>query len=124
MLGRPVRGKLAFDHAAQKTGGLTVHARRSAPLSLPRGALDVGKSEHHGTALRRDGRTTFDEALSYGEPQLRELVAQTGPVRLGYVDRRNSVLKPSQGGFVAVSPLESVYVDRPGDRPRPRAMSR
>ena len=75
--------------------------------------MNVGKSEHHGTALLRDGRTTFDKPLSYGEPQLRKLFAQTGPDRLADVDHRNNVLKPSQGGFVAVSPLESVYVTSP-----------
>lgn len=41
-------------------------------------ALDVGKSEHHGTALLRDGRTTFDKSLPNGEPQLRQLFARLG----------------------------------------------
>ncbi|WP_406438038.1 IS110 family transposase [Streptomyces sp. NBC_00631] len=41
-------------------------------------APDVGKSTHHGTALLRDGRTTFDKPLPNGEPQLRELFACLG----------------------------------------------
>ncbi|WP_217558953.1 IS110 family transposase [Streptomyces sp. GbtcB6] len=39
-------------------------------------ALDVGKSEHHGTALLRVGRTVFDKPLPNNEPQLRELFAR------------------------------------------------
>ena len=39
-----------------------------------------------------------------------------GPDRLVYVDRRNNVLKLSQGEFVAVSRLESVYVTSPALR--------
>ncbi|MFJ2241759.1 hypothetical protein [Streptomyces sp. NPDC087859] len=44
------------------------------------------------------------------------MFAQTGLDRLADVDHRNNVLKPSQGGFVAVSPLESVYVTSPAVR--------
>jgi hypothetical protein len=39
-------------------------------------ALDVGKSEHHGTALLADGRMTFDKPLPNNEPQLRDLFAR------------------------------------------------
>lgn len=35
-------------------------------------AVDVGKSEHHGTALPADGRKTFDKPLPDNESQLRE----------------------------------------------------
>ncbi|MFJ9007613.1 transposase [Streptomyces canus] len=38
----------------------------------------VGKSTHHGAALLRDGRITFDKPLPNGEPQLRELFARLG----------------------------------------------
>lgn len=41
-------------------------------------ALEVGKSAHHGTALLRDGRITFDKPLPNGEPPLRELFARLG----------------------------------------------
>lgn len=39
-------------------------------------ALDVGKAEHHGTALLGDGRTVFDKPLPNGEPALRQLFAR------------------------------------------------
>jgi fatty acid CoA ligase FadD9 len=42
-----------------------------------------------------------------------DIMAEVGPDRLVYVDRRNNVLKLSQGEFVAVSRLESVYVQSP-----------
>ncbi|MFD3745632.1 carboxylic acid reductase [Nocardia sp. NPDC058633] len=38
-----------------------------------------------------------------------DVVAELAPDRLAYVDRRNNVLKLSQGEFVAVSRLEAVY---------------
>jgi fatty acid CoA ligase FadD9 len=40
-------------------------------------------------------------------------VAQVGPDRLVYLDRRNNVLKLSQGEFVTVSKLEAVFGDSP-----------
>ncbi|MGW5377793.1 carboxylic acid reductase [Nocardia sp. NPDC003999] len=42
-----------------------------------------------------------------------DIVAELGPDHLVYVDRRNNVLKLSQGEFVAVSRLESVYATSP-----------
>ncbi len=38
-----------------------------------------------------------------------DVVAEIGPDRLAYVDRRNNVLKLAQGEFVAVAHLESVF---------------
>ena len=62
-------------------------------------ALDVGKSTHHGTALLRDGRITFDRPLPNGEPQLRELFARLG--------RKGKVLvvvdQPASVGTLAVT---------------------
>ncbi|MBB3600408.1 fatty acid CoA ligase FadD9 [Mycolicibacterium sp. BK556] len=42
-----------------------------------------------------------------------DIVAETGPDQLEYLDRRNTTLKLSQGEFVAVSKLEAVYTDDP-----------
>ncbi|RJO75343.1 NAD-dependent epimerase/dehydratase family protein [Nocardia panacis] len=42
-----------------------------------------------------------------------DIMAETGPDELIYVDRRNNVLKLSQGEFVAVAHLESVYASSP-----------
>lgn len=62
-------------------------------------ALDVGKSEHHGTALLADGRTTFDKPLPNGEPQLRALFAR--------LQRKGTVLvvvdQPASIGTLAVT---------------------
>lgn len=42
-----------------------------------------------------------------------DIMAETGPFEVVYVDRRKNVLKLSQGEFVAVSRLEAVYVNSP-----------
>jgi len=42
-----------------------------------------------------------------------DIMAELGPDLLQYVDRRNSVVKLSQGEFVTISKLESVYADSP-----------
>jgi fatty acid CoA ligase FadD9 len=42
-----------------------------------------------------------------------DVVAETGPDQLMYVDRRNNVMKLSQGEFVAVSKLEAVFASSP-----------
>ncbi|QIS19551.1 carboxylic acid reductase [Nocardia terpenica] len=42
-----------------------------------------------------------------------DVMAELGPDHLIYVDRRNSVLKLSQGEFVAVSKLEATYTTSP-----------
>ncbi|HWY01640.1 MAG TPA: AMP-binding protein, partial [Mycobacterium sp.] len=42
-----------------------------------------------------------------------DVMAQIGPDRLVYLDRRNNVLKLSQGEFVTVSKLEAVFGDSP-----------
>jgi len=45
-----------------------------------------------------------------------DIVAETGPDQLVYLDRRNNVLKLSQGEFVTVSKLEAVFGDSPAIR--------
>lgn len=45
-----------------------------------------------------------------------DVMAETGPDRLVYVDRRNNVLKLSQGEFVTVSKLEAAYGGHPSIR--------
>ncbi|MFF3572576.1 carboxylic acid reductase [Nocardia jiangxiensis] len=42
-----------------------------------------------------------------------DVMAEVGPDRLVYLDRRNNVLKLSQGEFVTVSKLEAVFGDSP-----------
>ena len=48
----------------------------------------------------------FDEEGFY---RTGDVVAQTGPDQFRYVDRRNNVLKLSQGEFVTISKLEAIY---------------
>jgi fatty acid CoA ligase FadD9 len=45
-----------------------------------------------------------------------DVMAETGPDQLVYVDRRNNVLKLSQGEFVTVSKLEAAYGGHPSVR--------
>ncbi|RFD25186.1 oxidoreductase [Mycobacterium uberis] len=42
-----------------------------------------------------------------------DVVAETGPDRLVYIDRRNNVLKLAQGEFVTVAKLEAVFGNSP-----------
>ena len=42
-----------------------------------------------------------------------DIMAEIGPDQLVYVDRRNNVLKLSQGEFVAVSHVEAVFSSSP-----------
>jgi fatty acid CoA ligase FadD9 len=50
--------------------------------------------------------TMFDEDGYY---KTGDIMAEVGPDQLRYVDRRNNVIKLSQGEFVAVSRLEALY---------------
>lgn len=47
--------------------------------------LDVGKTNHHATALNATGKKLWDKPLPQSEPKIRELFAklsQTGPLLL------------------------------------------
>ena len=52
----------------------------------------------------------FDEDGFY---KTGDIMAEIGPDHLVYLDRRNNVIKLSQGEFVAVSQLEATYADSP-----------
>ena len=52
----------------------------------------------------------FDEDGCY---HTGDVFAEIAPDQLTYVDRRNNVLKLSQGEFVTVSKLEAAYGDSP-----------
>ena len=54
--------------------------------------------------------TMFDEDGYY---KTGDIMAEVGPDRLRYVDRRNNVIKLAQGEFVAVSRLEALYATSP-----------
>ncbi|MCV7031999.1 carboxylic acid reductase [Mycobacterium sherrisii] len=74
----------------------------------PRGELLVKTDTMTPGYFKRPELTTqvFDEDGFY---RTGDVVAEIEPDRVTYVDRRNNVLKLSQGEFVAVATLESVY---------------
>ncbi|QZH59712.1 thioester reductase domain-containing protein [Mycolicibacterium farcinogenes] len=77
----------------------------------PRGELLV-KSHNMFAGYYRRPEATAD-VLEDGWYHTGDIVAETGPDRLVYVDRRNNVLKLAQGEFVTVSKLEALFCDSP-----------
>ncbi|HEY8983976.1 MAG TPA: carboxylic acid reductase [Streptomyces sp.] len=78
----------------------------------PRGELYL-KTRTITPGYYKRPETTADVFDEDGFYKTGDIMAQTGPDQLVYVDRRNNVLKLSQGEFVAVSRLESVFVTSP-----------
>ncbi|GAB3482332.1 carboxylic acid reductase [Amycolatopsis cihanbeyliensis] len=78
----------------------------------PRGELLVRTETIVPGYFRRPEVTAemFDEDGYY---RTGDIMAELGPDRLVYVDRRKNVLKLSQGEFVALSHLEAVFVNSP-----------
>ncbi|CAA0091724.1 Carboxylic acid reductase [Mycolicibacterium vanbaalenii] len=78
----------------------------------PRGELLVKSHTLFRGYYKREALTAevFDEDGFY---RTGDIVTELGPDDVHYVDRRNNVLKLSQGEFVAVSKLESLYVNCP-----------
>ncbi|ULN37858.1 carboxylic acid reductase [Mycolicibacterium smegmatis] len=78
----------------------------------PRGELLVKSEQMFPGYYKRPEITAemFDEDGYY---RTGDIVAELGPDHLEYLDRRNNVLKLSQGEFVTVSKLEAVFGDSP-----------
>ncbi|MDT5303867.1 MAG: fatty acid CoA ligase FadD9, partial [Mycobacterium sp.] len=78
----------------------------------PRGELLL-KSDNlfHGYYKRPE--VTADVLDPDGFYRTGDVVAEVGPDQLVYIDRRNNVLKLSQGEFVTVSKLEAVFGNAP-----------
>ncbi len=78
----------------------------------PRGELLLRSEQMFPGYYRRPELTAemFDEDGYY---RTGDIFADLGEDRLHYVDRRNNVLKLSQGEFVAVSKLEAAYLGSP-----------
>jgi fatty acid CoA ligase FadD9 len=78
----------------------------------PRGELLVKSEQLFPGYYKRPEITAemFDEDGFY---RTGDIVAEPAPDHLVYVDRRNNVLKLSQGEFVTVSKLEAVFNDSP-----------
>jgi fatty acid CoA ligase FadD9 len=78
----------------------------------PRGELLV-KSETMFPGYYKRPEITADVFDADGYYRTGDIVAEVGPDQLRYLDRRNNVLKLSQGEFVTVSRLEAVFVESP-----------
>ena len=78
----------------------------------PRGELAVKSSRFMAGYYNRPDLTAtmFDDDGYY---KTGDIMAEVGPDRLRYVDRRNNVIKLAQGEFVAVSHLEALYSTSP-----------
>ncbi|NTY58786.1 carboxylic acid reductase [Mycolicibacterium sphagni] len=81
-------------------------------LPHPRGELLVKTTQLFPGYYKRPEVTAamFDEDGFY---RTGDIVAETAPDHLQYVDRRNNVLKLSQGEFVTVSKLEAAFLGGP-----------
>ncbi|MGE0218678.1 carboxylic acid reductase, partial [Mycolicibacterium sp.] len=78
----------------------------------PRGELLV-KSVNMFPGYYRRPEITAEMFDAEGFYRTGDVVAETGPDHLVYLDRRNNVLKLSQGEFVTISALEAIYGDHP-----------
>ncbi|WP_396882805.1 carboxylic acid reductase [Mycobacterium sp. SMC-4] len=76
----------------------------------PRGELLIKSRALFSGYYRRPALTAavFDEQGFY---RTGDIVAQSGPDQLRFIERRNNVIKLSQGEFVTISTLESIYVN-------------
>ncbi len=78
----------------------------------PRGELLV-KSDQLFPGYYKRPEVTAEVFDANGYYRTGDVVAELGPDRLQYLDRRNNVLKLSQGEFVTVSKLEAAFGDSP-----------
>jgi fatty acid CoA ligase FadD9 len=78
----------------------------------PRGELLVKSDRFMGGYYKQPDLTAekYDEDGFY---RTGDVMAELGPDHLVYVDRRNNVVKLSQGEFVAISRLEAIYSHSP-----------
>ncbi|MET4427153.1 carboxylic acid reductase [Mycolicibacterium sp. 624] len=78
----------------------------------PRGELLV-KSDQLFPGYYKRPEVTAEVFTADGYYRTGDVVAETGPDQVRYVDRRNNVLKLSQGEFVTVSKLEAAFTGSP-----------
>lgn len=84
----------------------------STDLPHPRGELLV-KSQQLFPGYYKRPDVSAEVFDSEGFYRTGDIVAQVGPDQVRYVDRRNNVLKLSQGEFVTVSNLEAAFTASP-----------
>jgi fatty acid CoA ligase FadD9 len=78
----------------------------------PRGELLVKSADLFAGYYKRP-QVTAEVFDADGYYRTGDIMAETGPDQLVYLDRRNNVLKLAQGEFVTVSKLETVFSDSP-----------
>jgi fatty acid CoA ligase FadD9 len=78
----------------------------------PRGELLV-KSDRFMAGYYKRAELTAERFDADGFYRTGDIMAETGPDQLLYLDRRNNVVKLSQGEFVAISRLEALYSHSP-----------
>ncbi|MGO9927202.1 MAG: carboxylic acid reductase, partial [Mycobacterium sp.] len=78
----------------------------------PRGELLL-KTENMFPGYYKRPEVTADVFDAHGYYRTGDVVAETGPGRLAYVDRRNNVLKLAQGEFVTLAKLEAAFGNSP-----------
>ncbi|MET0897933.1 MAG: AMP-binding protein, partial [Mycobacterium sp.] len=78
----------------------------------PRGELLI-KSEQLFPGYYKRPEVTAEMFDADGFYRTGDIVAETGPDHLEYLDRRNNVLKLAQGEFVTVSKLEAIFSHAP-----------
>ena len=78
----------------------------------PRGELLV-KSDQLFPGYYKRPEVTAEVFDADGYYRTGDIVAELGPDQVQYLDRRNNVLKLSQGEFVTVSKLEAAFTDSP-----------
>ena len=78
----------------------------------PRGELLV-KSDRNMAGYYKRPDLTRERYDEHGFYRTGDIMAEIGPDQLFYLDRRNNVVKLSQGEFVAVSKLEALYSHSP-----------
>ena len=81
----------------------------------PRGELLV-KTENFMAGYYKQPNLTAEKFDEEGFYKTGDVMAELGPDRLVYLDRRNNVVKLSQGEFVAISRLEALYSHSPSVR--------
>jgi fatty acid CoA ligase FadD9 len=84
----------------------------STDLPHPRGELLV-KSDTAFPGYYKRPEITADAFDADGYYRTGDVMAEVAPDHLVYVDRRNNVLKLSQGEFVAVARLEAIFAGAP-----------
>jgi fatty acid CoA ligase FadD9 len=78
----------------------------------PRGELLVKTNDVFAGYYKRP-QVTAEVFDADGYYRTGDIMAETGPDQLVYLDRRNNVLKLAQGEFVTLSKLETVFGDSP-----------